>query len=411
MRVKPLFAVFLTILFDTLSFSVVFPDLQTRVYRLAPGPPAWLVDINPAVFAGFVTGLILALYSIAQFFVAPFLGALSDRTGRRIVLIWTSWLSVASALLYVFATSLPVIAVSRILFGCAAANVGVATAYISDNSTQEDRAKSMGVLGMAFGTGFIIGPPTGAFLMKLGGGSPVLIGVFSTVFALVNVCFVTFFLPEAPRAETAPKAKQNRIELLKKAMSPPALRMLLLAFFAFQMAFTNLESTYFLLGQIVYKVDAGWVASVLVLVGVVQFGTQGGLVRILIPRFGERRMMTMGYIITCPAMFTVPLVPFGPLVYLGALFLGLGSGIATPSINSLISREAPREIVGEVFGVAASLGALARIFGPPLANSLFRLSPKYPYFLATGLIGVAVVFALMYRPSVRPVLETAGAEA
>ena len=392
MRVSPLFAVFLTILFDTLSFSVAIPDLQTRVYHLAPaGMVAWQ--------AGLLSGGTIALYSIVQFFLAPWLGATSDRIGRRKVLIATSWLSVVSAALYIFATSLPVIALSRMLFGAAAANVGVATAYISDNSKPEDRAKSMGVLGMAFGTGFIIGPPVGAMLLSLAHGQPYAIGIFSTVFGLVNVTFVTFFLPETPRVVEAASEKKGRIELLMRAMRPPSLRMLLLAYFAFNMAFTNLESTYFLVGEQVYHATPLLISSVLILVGVVQFGTQGGLVRILVPWLGERRMMTLGYMTTIPAMLSIPFVPFGILVYFGAFLLGIGSGSATPAINSLISREAPAELVGEVFGVAASLGAFARIFGPPLANVLFRLSPAYPYVLATGLICVAVVISTLYRPS------------
>lgn len=392
MRVSPLFAVFLTILFDTLSFSVAIPDLQTRVFDLVPhGLVAWQ--------SGLVAGGVLALYSIVQFFVAPWLGAMSDRVGRRRVLIVTSWLSVFSAALYIFATNLPIIAVSRMLFGAAAANVGVAQAYIADNSSEADRAKSMGILGMAFGTGFIIGPPVGALLLQLTHGSPAGIGLFSTLFGLVNVFFVTFFLPEAPRDNAEARPKRNRLDLLTTAMRPPALRMLLLAFFAYQLGFSNLESTYFLLGRDVYKVNPALVSSVLILVGVVQFGTQGGLVRLLIPRLGERRMMNYGYLATVPSMASIPFVPWGPFVYLGALVLGLGSGTAQPAVNSLISREAPPEIVGEVFGVAASLSAFARIVIPSVANILYRYSPAYPYMLATVLISVAVVFTALYRPS------------
>lgn len=400
MRVSPLFAVFLTILFDTLSFSVAIPDLQTRVADLVPhGLVAWQ--------SGLVAGGVLALYSIVQFFVAPWLGAMSDRVGRRKVLVVTSWLSVFSAILYIFANSLPVIAVSRMLFGAAAANVGVAQAYIADNSSEADRAKSMGVLGMAFGTGFIIGPPVGALLLQLTHGSPAGIGLFSTVFGLVNVFFVTFFLPEAPRENAEARPKRNRLDLLTSAMRPPALRMLLLAFFAYQLGFSNLESTYFLLGRDVYKVNPALVSSVLILVGVVQFGTQGGLVRMLIPRLGERRMMNLGYLATVPSMFSIPFVPWGPFVYLGALVLGLGSGTAQPAVNSLISREAPPEIVGEVFGVAASLSAFARIVIPSVANILYRYNPSYPYLLATVLIACAVVFTVLYQPTSTPTVAEA----
>lgn len=391
-KISPLTAIFFTILFDTLSFSVAIPDTQKRVDRLLPA------GIDPGL-GGLIIGLTIAIYSLAQFVIAPYLGRLSDQRGRRGVLLWTAALAALSSGLYIFATSLPIVAISRLLGGLAAGNLGVAQAYIADVSTPENRSKSMGVLGMAFGVGFMIGPPLGAFLLKIGQGSPVFIGGFSTIFALVNFAFIYFFVPESHKPEKeADIAKTNRWKLMREAFGTGALAVLLLTFFASNLAFSHLESTFFLVGEYVYKVDEMKTTRILIIVGLIAFVTQGFLIRKLTPILGERKLMRFGYFLTCPAMFSVPLVPF-VLAYFGAIGLGIGSGLFGPSINSLISREAPKRIVGEIFGVTAALSAFARMVGPIVSNILFKYDPRWTYTSAAVLLALAFVASMFYRPS------------
>lgn len=389
-RISPVVAIFLTVFLDILSFGSVIPDVQLRAEKLTRTANWFGFNFSHLddKAVGFLIGLTLALYSIAQFAIAPYLGRLSDQVGRRRVLIVTCTLSVFAAASYAFATSLAVMWISRILLGLAAGNLGVAYAYASDISSDKDRSKTMGLLGMAFGLGFMLGPPAGAFLIQLGQGSPAPLGWGSALFAAINLAFVVFFMPEPEKKDQspAPMGKQNRFEALQKAFTIPGLRLLLTLFFVANFAFANLESTFYRVGEDVYKVEVWETTLVLVFVGILAAVVQGGLIRFLEPRFGERNLIKVGYILLVPALMAVPLVPWGPLVFLGAGTIGLANGIIQPSLNSLVSKAAPVAMVGGIFGVTQSLGAFARIFSPVLANSLYGISPAAPYLFASLLM-------------------------
>lgn len=398
-RPPPIVAIFLTVMLDMLSFSIVIPDVQIRVESMTHG------SHSPAL-AGVLNGLTLAVFSIAQFLVSPYLGRLSDRIGRRPVLMVTCSMAVVASVLYAYATSLPVIWLSRICLGTAAANMGVAQAYISDVSAAEERAKAMGLLGMAFGIGFIFGPPLGAWLLQVGHGTPLALGWVSASFALVNLAFIVFALPESRRA-AQPSSQQatGRMAALRNAFGHPQLAQLLALFFVANLAFTNLESTFYLLGKDVYKISVAETTVVLVVVGIVAAVTQGGLIRLLVPRFGELTLVRAGYLLTGPTLFAMPLVP--PLwpILLGASIMGVGNGVAGPSVLSLISQAADQEVVGEVMGVTGSLGAMARIIGPVVANALYKVGPVWPYFLAGTMMLVPLTMAWRYRKPPEPQAE------
>ncbi|MBX3111028.1 MAG: MFS transporter [Fimbriimonadaceae bacterium] len=398
-RPPPIVAIFLTVMLDMLSFSIVIPDVQIRVEAMTHG------SHSPAL-AGVLNGLTLAVFSIAQFLVSPYLGRLSDRIGRRPVLMVTCSMAVVASVLYAYATSLPVIWLSRICLGTAAANMGVAQAYISDVSAAEERAKAMGLLGMAFGIGFIFGPPLGAWLLQVGHGTPLALGWVSASFALVNLAFIVFALPESRRA-AQPSSQQatGRMAALRNAFGHPQLAQLLALFFVANLAFTNLESTFYLLGKDVYKISVAETTVVLVVVGIVAAVTQGGLIRLLVPRFGELTLVRAGYLLTGPTLFAMPLVP--PLwpILLGASIMGIGNGVAGPSVLSLISQAADQEVVGEVMGVTGSLGAMARIIGPVVANALYKVGPVWPYFLAGTMMLVPLTMAWRYRKPPEPQAE------
>ncbi|MBS1708524.1 MAG: MFS transporter [Armatimonadetes bacterium] len=390
-RPPPIVAIFLTVLLDMLSFSIVIPDVQIRVEALTHSH-------YPAAMAGILNGLTLAVFSIAQFAVAPYLGQISDRIGRRPVLLVTCAMSVLAAVLYAYAGSLPMIWLSRICLGIAAANMGVAQAYISDVTEPEARAKSMGMLGMAFGIGFMFGPPLGAWLLDVGHGTPLALGWASAAFALVNLLFIVFALPESKQQEPAQEnPKIGRLDAAMRAFSDPRLAPLLLLFFVANLAFSNLESTYYLVGKDVYHLSVKSTTLVLIVVGVVSAVMQGGVLRLLVPRFGELALVRTGYLLTGPSLFTVPLVqPWLPVI-LGAVAIGIGSGMTGPSVLSLVSQAADKEVVGEVMGVTGSLGAVARIAGPVLANALYKLSPVFPYALAGTMMLVPLALAWRYR--------------
>jgi MFS family permease len=378
---KPILAIFLTVLFDLLAFSIVIPDIQLRAEKLTSGLS------QDRGIVGILIGLAIAAFSVAQFLVAPYLGRISDRSGRRPVLLITCALAFVSALVYTGATTYLILLLARILQGMAGANIGVAYAYVSDITTDEERGKSMGLLGMAFGIGFMFGPPLGAFLLQLGQGSPLYVGLASAFFALINFLFVAFFLPESRAARPQePRSSTPQLLLVLQALKAPGLGRLLLLFFAANFAFTHLETTFFLLGEKSYKFAEWETTLVLVFVGIVAVAMQGGLIRILLPRFGEVNLLRWGYLLQAPAMALIPWAVGWPMILAGALVLGIGSGMSQPSLSSLVSKSAPSDMTGSVFGVTQSLGAVARMVGPLSANFLFQIQPHWPYTLAAVLL-------------------------
>lgn len=383
MRISPLVAVFLTVFFDMMSFGSVIPDLQIRAKTLGA--------------TGFLAGLVLATFSIAQFVVSPLLGRWSDKVGRRKVLVVTCTVATLSSLVYAFATTLPLMFVSRALLGVAGANLGVAYAYVADTTEPEKRSAAMGKIGMAFGFGFMFGPPLGAALIKIGGGNPFLLGIVSASFAFINLLFVLFFMPDSRgNSDELPEfQKLGQLEKLLLALKTPALGFLLTLFLVANLAFAMLESTYFLLAHDVYKIDQFATSLILVFVGLVAAVVQGGLMGPLVTRFGEQNLLRIAYLLQSPILASIPFVrPWVP-VLAGCLLLGFGSGLAQPNLSSLVSKAAPPTMAGGIFGVQQSLGAIARIVGPLIAVPLYYQQTWFPYALAAVLMLVPLGMAQM----------------
>ncbi len=386
-KLAPIIAIFITVFLDLMSFGMFIPDLQLRgreITTKALGPNATDSSI------GWIVGAMLASFSLAQLLTSTYLGRLSDKHGRRLVLLITCGLSVASYALYANADSLSVIFISRILSGIAAANLGVAFAYIADVTTSEDRAKGLGLIGAAFGLGFILGPVAGGLILKFSKDSPMWLGYIGAGLALINLVYVWFYLPEslAKPAET----KSTLIGDLRTAFKSPQLGLLLLMFFAINIGFTNLETTYFqLLETDRWKFHLGNSAKevgsyVLAVVGLTGVIMQGFLVRKLTPIYGEVKLLRWAYIGYVPVLAFIPFAPLWAPHILGAIALAACSGLSQPTISSLISRNSPRELQGGIFGITQSLGALARCLGPIMSNPLFNWKPYSPYLLGAGII-------------------------
>ncbi len=378
-------AIALTVFIDMMSFGMAIPDLQLRAEGL--GAVGWKM------------GILLSSYSIAQFFFSPLLGRWSDVAGRRKVLMITCAMTLICFVVYAFANTLELMFISRIVGGISAANIGVAFAYMADITEPEERAAGMGMLGAAFGLGFIFGPVLGAALVKAGGGSPFLLGMVAAGFALINLAFVWFRLPEAPvlQAKAATGIREGLTQL-GIALRTPGLGLLISLFFVANFAFSNLESTFFRLMNVQWKLDEAGGAWVLFAVGVTVAVTQGVLVRKWTPRFGEINLLRAGYLLLIPGLLLVPYTPPWIPLLLGAILIGFANGIAGPSVNSLISRSAPPDMQGGVGGIIQSAGAMARIFGPLCGSLLFDLGPAWPYWAGAALMVWPTLAALRYRP-------------
>ena len=391
-RPANLFAIFITVFVDLLAFGMVIPDLQLRGRSLG--------------ITGTELGLLLGAFSLAQLLTAPFLGRLSDRVGRRNVLLITTTLSTISFLFYAHADHFYAILTSRILSGIAGANLGVAYAYIADVTKPQDRAKGMGMIGAAFGMGFILGPVFGGLLILAGHNKPLLLGYTAAALAFINFLYVYFLLPEPQRHEEWQQG--TFFGNIKRGFSTPNLGLLLAMFFATNLGFTNLETTFFQLLQhphwtftpVIHGSDIlakKYGSYILGFVGVIQAIMQGLIVRRLTPTYGEVKILRFSYWLQIPAFVLVAFMPLWAPFLLTLAVLGLASGLLQPSISSLVSRSAPRDMQGSIFGVTQALGACARFIGPVISNTLFNVQPYLPYVVGACIILFPAVAAWKVR--------------
>jgi DHA1 family tetracycline resistance protein-like MFS transporter len=374
-RRSPLFALFVTVFIDLLGFGLFIPTLPYIASRSG-------IDANDAQI-----GMLQASFSLSQFVFAPFWGWLSDRIGRRPVLLWSIFGGGLSYLLFGLAGSLPMLFVARALGGGFAANISTAQAFVADVTPPEGRAKGMGVIGAAFGLGFTLGPPIGGFLA--GGGHYEWPAFVAAGLCGFNLILAWAVLPESRPADLRPPPRRSRFAALAEAMRTPLLADLTILFFVVTFAFANMEQALVLATKELFNWTPADNGKLLGLVGILIVIMQGGLIGRLSRRFGERSLLITGTIAMSSALLMLALsaLPWG---YWVAMFpLALGSGLANPSLSSLISRAAPAAERGGTLGVSQSAGSLARILGPAWAGWSFQhLSKGAPF--ATG----AAVMAL-----------------
>lgn len=375
-RLSPLTAIFITVMVDMFSFGVVIPDLQIRGKALG--------------LSGLALGAVMMSFSLAQLLVSPLAGRLSDGFGRRPVILIGAVMNCLSFVAYAYASNIPMFFVARVLGGCGASNLSAAYAYVADATPPEQRTRAMGIIGAAFGIGFIFGPAIGGLIVHFGG--QFWLGMFSAALAAGNALFVFFVLREVRHAD----GQSNRFSfsLLAKTLRVPGLIVLLLMFFSFNFAFSNLESTFVLFANRKYGFEQLQAGLFLGYIGVLIAIVQGGLIGVLVKRVGETRLVRLGMSLVVLALLTMPFMPTWPILMVNGLFLCFGSGITTPSLGSLVSQTAAASIQGGIFGITQALGALARICGPLSGQTLFEQDISYPYIFAACVTVIPILLGL-----------------
>jgi DHA1 family tetracycline resistance protein-like MFS transporter len=377
LRRSPLSIVFLTVFLDLVGFGIVIPLLPLYAETFGAGPVAvtWLV----------------AVYSLMQFLFAPWWGALSDRVGRRPVLLVGLFGSAASYLLFGLAASLPLLFFARALAGFMGANVGVAQAYIADVTAPEDRARGMGLIGAAFGLGFVFGPAIGGLLSHFGPAVPFL---GAAGLALANGIFALARLPESlpPGGRTSTGGGlRARVRALADAAREPRLRGLYAAAFLSTLALAAMEGTFSLWADRRWALSPAEVAFLFAYVGVLAVVVQGALVGRLARGLGERRLARVGAVALAAGLAGIPLAPTLPVLALALAAFAFGQGTVTPSLSSLISRGASPREQGRLLGVSQSLSALGRVLGPVWGGVAFaRLGVGAPYLSGAAVVLLAL---------------------
>lgn len=374
-----LFAIVLT---DLIGFGIVIPLLPFYAEHFGASPNT-------------VT-LVMATYSAGQLLMAPVWGRLSDRLGRRPILLTSLLGSILSYLWLGFADSLWVLFAARLLQGAMAGNIAAAQAYVADVTTPDRRAKGMGMIGAAFGLGFIFGPFLGGVLAGSDPHQPntaapaFLAAGLSALAFLGTVAFLKESLP--PEARRSAAVRVSRLVAIRRAFDRPRLRLLILLFFAITAAFSAMETTFAMWTERQFGWGAQQVSYIFVYIGLLAATVQGGLIHRLTRKYGEPKVLLAGTGSIVLGLLLVPLSAGLPLLLVATALLALGMGMTQPSINSLISREAQVHEQGEVMGVSQSMGSFARIVGPTVGGMLMAGLGRHAPFLAGAVVMAVVVF-------------------
>ncbi|MEI6194563.1 MAG: MFS transporter [Verrucomicrobiota bacterium] len=412
MNRKPsILVVFLTVFIDLIGFGIVVPlvPLFSRHYGAS----------------GFVIGAIIASFSAMQFIFSPIWGKLSDRYGRRPILLIST---AGAALSYVvFAVgcgfenhtlALWVLLISRLFAGACGGNITVAQAYIADITPPENRSKRMGLIGMAFGLGFIFGPAISGIALKFGGVTAP--GWTAAALCAANFLLAYFILAESWKPDSTPVANRPRFAQWGHTLSQPKIGLLILIFFLATFAFSCFESTLPLLVsdnfQLGITMDeakpATTVISLFVFCGLIGAFIQGGLIGRMVKVLGEPKLIALSLLLTGVSLALLPFIKGdGPLKWMAVLhladwqwikmllalaLLSIGSSLTRAPLFGLLSNLTPANEQGATIGVCQSAGALARIVGPIFAATLYVPMPMLPYVVCGVISVIAAVLAIVW---------------
>ena len=399
MKKSPLAILFFTVLLDLIGFGIVLPLLPTYAKQLGATP--------------FMIGLIAAIYSTMQFIFSPIWGKLSDRIGRRPVMLSSILLASLSYGFFSQAISIPLLILARALSGIGSANIAAAQAAITDLTDSKSRSGAMAMLGAAFGIGFIVGPLVGGMLMTNYGIS--MVGLFAAALNGSNFVLALFLLPESnthavsistlfrknPDANEPHSSLSQKVaaygDKLKEAFSSRPVALLMVINYIYSLAIVNMQVSAILLWSEFYHASEQQVGYLFAYVGFISVIVQGGMLPKLSKRFGEHKLMVFGLVSSFIGVFFVPFIPYNSLFSLGLvilLFFSIGTSLVNPLNISMISLYSYKQKQGQIMGFAQSVNALARIMGPFSGSILYGIDHHFPYILAGALTIVGTIISL-----------------
>jgi predicted MFS family arabinose efflux permease len=371
-------------------FLIVFLDLL-GVGLIVPLSPYIVEQFDMSAMS--VAWLAMS-YSAAQFLATPILGALSDRYGRRPILIWSLFGTMVGYVVFAMAHSLPLLFAARALDGATGGNISTAQAAIADVTPREQRAKAYGLVGAAFGLGFTLGPAISGLLIKLSGS------LMTPVWAAAGLSLFTLTLVAYRLPETHPHERRRREHVRARDLNPfrsllqvakiPALGWLLLAIFLYNFAHAELRAAFGVLLRDKLSFTEELASWMFAYMGLLAIFVQGGLVRRLAPILGDRRTALIGLPIAAIGYALLPLGGTWHGVGAALTVLALGGGLASPTITSMLSGAADASVQGAAMGASQSVAALALVIGPLVAGNLYdHVGRGWPFWTGAGVVALA----------------------
>jgi MFS family permease len=375
---------FFTVFIDMLGFGIVMPILPRYVETL--GAASWQM------------GLLVGIFSLAQLFMLPFWGHLSDRIGRKPVLIISIFGTMMGYLTMGLTRSITIMMVARVIDGAAGGNISVVQASLSDISTPEERSSMMGkVIGAAYGIGFIMGPALGGWLCcHYGFAAPMLV---TAGLAAINFLLIFLFLPETLRKKDKEPEHTSLLMLLKHVEKKTYIPVLM-AFFFFVLGFSMVTTLLVLFFYHRYGMSEQQTGSIYAMFGIIAIVLEGGLFGLLSKYVGDRLLAILGAGFLMTSFFFMPLSWSVSLAVLACVMMALGDSLITPSLPAIVSRTTHEQWQGAAFGFYQSAGCLARCFGPLLGGILLQVNfcsvskayyAQTAFWTAAGFLVIALI--------------------
>lgn len=377
---QSLLTIFIIVFIDLFGFGLILPLLPFIAQKYQA--------------SSLVIGFLTAVYSFFQFIFAPVLGRLSDRYGRRRILIVSQFGSMIGYLILGIANNLPLLFLSRIIDGITGGNISVAQAYIADITDKNNRAKGMGLIGAAFGLGFIFGPAIGGLLSKISYSAP---AFTASIMSLITISMTFLFLKETVNIKKSIRASKTQFnwQNFQKIIKKSPVNLLIIIFFGVNLAFSSFQGIFALYGEKKFNFGPDENGIIFAYIGILVVLAQILVMPFFVKKFKEKKVMKAGLLIMFLSLFFIPLSKDIYFLIFALTFLPFGNGFFNPTTQTLVSENIEKEEYGETLGLMHASGSLGRILGPIIAGELFSFSINFPFYFSSFIILILLV--LIYK--------------